>query len=104
MTGGQLVWIDQESEQTDLYGWRQLVWETTGLRAELHSLEDLAALYFCGLFGASFHQRVSSERRKMTVMTPVRYALPTGVKAFVYKSAYHYTPTPPQWPTMLSQE
>ena len=35
VTGGQLVWIDQESEQTDQYGWRQLVWETTGSRTEL---------------------------------------------------------------------
>jgi hypothetical protein len=45
VAGGHLVWIDQEGEQADQYGWRQLVWETTGSRAEpLRFLEDLAVL------------------------------------------------------------
>ena len=73
-------------------------------RAEpLRSFEELAVLYFCASVGTSLHQRVTSERRKMTVITPVSYALPTRVRAFVYNNAYRDT-QPRQWPTTFLQE
>ena len=74
-------------------------------RAEpLRSFEDLAVLYFCASVGTSLHQRVASERRKMTVIAPVSYALPTRVEAFVYNNAYRDTPTKSRWPTTCLQE
>ena len=120
VTGGQLVWIDQEGEQTDQYGWwfenalfsHKILFtnrdgsnsfETAGSRAEpLRFLEDHAVLNFCASVGASLHQRVVGTAKDDR--DAVSNALPTRVEAFVYNNAYHDTPTISQWPTTFLQE
>ena len=111
------MWIDQEGEQTDQYGWwfenalfsHKILFtstntdgsnsfETTGSRAEpLRFLEDLAVLNICASVGTSLHQRVVGTAKDDR--DAVSNALPTRVEAFVYNNAYHYTPTISQWPT-----